>query len=578
MGSLERTALVPAQAAEEPKAWRLLEGELEGVASGLDQRFVDAGHVLERAYAIIERLIVSLESVTNALDRDAADRAIATMRANAAQLAALPARQSERQRSLDILQQATATVQQEILRVDRTLDFLKICARYIKVAAAGAHGYSDFADAMVSELDVSEREIQEVRKDVGQLATTVPSVVEVNRLLASECARLCPHVPDTLAADAVGLQQNQIAATDRADRIAAIARDIRAKLAAAHGAMQIGDITRQRLEHVAQACRTLGTTLEASEVAGDPAAAKALEGQVMALLAAQVTDAAADFQHETQTLGLNFRSIAAQVVAMLSMRDDGTAHGGNDPVFFEQLEQRIAEVDSVTAQLRDADTRSARLGSEASATVERLGTRLTTIYRVTADVRIMAWNTDLRSFRMGRAGDGLARIAAEIRGFVNTLESISGAVVTAFEKLSVAAHAIVSDQQDETDPGDPLAAALAVIREGALVTRQGMSGLDGDAGAIGDSVAEMTSLVDCGAVFAEPLSRIGAHLTALAAPLTEASEPMASRIAQTFQAIERTYTMAKERHVHRRFVPSHDRLEPVHAMASEDAGDDDGLF
>lgn len=584
MASLERTALAPAQTAEETPAWRGLATELDGVASGLEQRFVTAGNALERAYDLVERLIASLESVTNALDREAADRAIATMQANAARLARLPARQGERQRSLDILEHATATVQQEILRVDRTLDFLKICARYIKVAAAGAHGYSDFADAMVSELDVSEREIQEVRKDVGQLATTVPSVVEVNRLLASECARLCPHVPDTLAADALGLQQNQIAAADRADRIAAIARDIRTKLAAAHGAMQIGDITRQRLEHIAQGCRTLGAALEAGDVASDPLAAKALEGQVMALLAAQMADAAADSERETRILGANFRSIAAQVVAMLAMRDAGATHGGNDAAFFERLEQRIVEVDAVTAQLRDADTRSARLGSEASATVERLGTRLTTIYRVTADVQIMAWNTDLRSFRMGRAGDGLARIAAEIRGLVSTLEAISGAVVTAFEELSAAANAIVSGQESDAETGDPLAAALAVIREGALVTRQGMAGIDGDAGAIGDSVAEMTSLVDCDAAFTESLSRIGARLDALAAPLVEASEPLSGRIAQTFQTIEKTYSMARERHVHRRFLPSQDRQDPAPGAALVDVGggepmdEDDGLF
>ncbi|WP_052149023.1 hypothetical protein [Sphingomonas sp. FUKUSWIS1] len=559
-------------------AWSVLATELESVASGLDQRFVDAGRSLERAYDTVGNLIGSLESVTNALDRDAADRAVATMQANADQLASLPARQKTRQHSLDILQQASGTVQTEIGRVDRTLDLLKICGQYLKVAAAGAHGFAEFADAMVAELDVSEREIHEISKEVGQLASTVPCVVEVNRVLASECARLCPHVPDKLAADAIGLQQNQIEAARRAETIATIARDIRSKLSAAHGALQIGDITRQRLEHVAQACSLLGTAVDELNRAGDPAAASALEGQVMAMLAAQVADAAADLQKESRLLGGNFRAIATQVATMVAPHESSGVERTSDGAFLQLLEQSVADVDAVTAQLRDADMRSTQLGSEASATVRRLGDRLTTIHRVTSGVRIMAWNSDLRSFRMGREGDGLARIATEIRCAVNTLEAVSASIASAFEQLSDAADAIGSPHDGDEATAGSLPEALAVIRAGALLTRQGMSGLDRDAGAIHDIVAAMTSTLDCETAFAEPLARINAKLDALAMPLVEASQSISTTGEQLFHAINAFYTMARERQVHARFSPSQDQPEAEVAALSEEADDCDGLF
>ncbi len=577
MGCVEHKAFEADQGIEQAPAWRVLEAELASVASGLDQRFVDAGHSLERAYDTVGRLIGSLESVTNALDRDAADRAVATMRANADRLASLPARQKKRQQSLDVLQQASGAVQKEIVRVDRTLDLLKICGQYLKVAAAGAHGFAEFADAMVSELDVSEREIHEISKDVGQLSSTVPCVIEINRVLDSECARLCPHVPDKLTADAIGLQQNQIDAAKRAESIATIARDIRAKLSAAHGAMQIGDITRQRLEHAAQACRFLGTALEDFDRM-DASAAKALEGQVMALLAAQVADATADLQRETRALGASFRGIATQVASMLAPHEPRAVDAASDGVFLQLLEDSVAEVDAVTAHLRDADTRSTQLGSEASATVRRLGERLTTIHRVTGGVRIMAWNSDLRSYRMGRAGDGLARIAAEIRCSVNTLEMVSGAVARAFEQLSHAAEAIGSAPDCDEATNDSLPDALAVIRAGALLTRQGMSGLDRDAGAIHDIVAEMTSAVDCETAFAEPLSRINAQLEALAMPVVEANKTMTPTSEQVFHAINAIYTMAQERHVHRRFLPGDDQPDAQASATMADDDDFDGLF
>jgi hypothetical protein len=578
MTRVEHKAVESDRDGDEMPAWSVLATELESVASGLDQRFVDAGRSLERAYDTVGNLIGSLESVTNALDRDAADRAVATMQANADQLASLPARQRTRQHSLDILQQASGTVQTEIGRVDRTLDLLKICGQYLKVAAAGAHGFAEFADAMVAELDVSEREIHEISKEVGQLASTVPCVVEVNRVLASECARLCPHVPDKLAADALGLQQNQIEAARRAETIATIARDIRSKLSAAHGALQIGDITRQRLEHVAQACSLLGTAVDELNRAGDPVAASALEGQVMAMLAAQVADAAADLQKESRLLGGNFRAIATQVATMVAPHESSGVERTSDGAFLQLLEQSVADVDAVTAQLRDADMRSTQLGSEASATVRRLGDRLTTIHRVTSGVRIMAWNSDLRSFRMGREGDGLARIATEIRCAVNTLEAVSASIASAFEQLSDAADAIGSPPDGDEATAGSLPEALAVIRAGALLTRQGMSGLDRDAGAIHDIVAEMTSTLDCETAFAEPLARINAKFDALAMPLVAASESISTTGEQLFHAINALYTMARERQVHARFSPSQDQPEAEVAAMSEEDDDCDGLF
>ncbi|MBP2511909.1 hypothetical protein [Sphingomonas sp. PvP018] len=575
---VEHKAVESDRDGDEMPAWSVLATELESVASGLDQRFVDAGRSLERAYDTVGNLIGSLESVTNALDRDAADRAVATMQANADQLASLPARQKTRQHSLDILQQASGTVQTEIGRVDRTLDLLKICGQYLKVAAAGAHGFAEFADAMVAELDVSEREIHEISKEVGQLASTVPCVVDVNRVLASECARLCPHVPDKLAADAIGLQQNQIEAARRAETIATIARDIRSKLSAAHGALQIGDITRQRLEHVAQACSLLGTAVDDLNRAGDPAAASALEGQVMAMLAAQVADAAADLQKESRLLGGNFRAIATRVATMVAPHESSGVERTSDGAFLQLLEQSVADVDAVTAQLRDADMRSTQLGSEASATVRRLGDRLTTIHRVTSGVRIMAWNSDLRSFRMGREGDGLARIATEIRCAVNTLEAVSASIASAFEQLSDAADAIGSPPDGDEATAGSLPEALAVIRAGALLTRKGMSGLDRDAGAIHDIVAAMTSTLDCETAFAEPLARINAKLDALAMPLVEASQSISTTGEQLFHAINALYTMARERQVHARFSPSQDQPEAEVAAMSEETDDCDGLF
>jgi hypothetical protein len=227
--------------------------------------------------------------------------------------------------------------------------------------------------------------------------------------------------------------------------------------------------------------------------------------------------------------------------------------------------------------LRDADIRSTRLGAEASVTVERLGQRLTTIYRVTNDVQIMAWNTDLRSFRMGRAGDGLARIAAEIRGLVKTLESVSGSVATAFGKLNAAADAISSEPDGETSQGSTLEAALNVIRAGAQLTREGMSELDQNAVMIRDLVTEMIGAVECEAVFSDPLLDIIGRLEEWATRYAQTDAVLTEQASRVFDEISRTYTMSSERQIHGRIVPCPSGQDGP-TEGTTDVVDCDGLF
>ena len=63
---VEQGALVPDVVAAFGPALSALEAELDLIASGLDKRFVDAGHSLAHAYDIVEKLIASLDRVTNA--------------------------------------------------------------------------------------------------------------------------------------------------------------------------------------------------------------------------------------------------------------------------------------------------------------------------------------------------------------------------------------------------------------------------------------------------------------------------------------------------------------------------------
>lgn len=554
---------------------------LSAVASGIDARFVQAGSALASAYDIVERLVASLEGVTNALDREAGEAAIGNMRAAADSLARLPHLQRDRQGDLETIGSATKALRDHVAQVQRTLSFLRICGLNIKVAAAGAEEFSGFAEIMFVQLDLGAEQLAGFEREAARLLVEVTNMAKAEKLLASECAHVIPHVPIKLADDALALQQYQGETAALAGRIAEVARMIRAKLATALGAIQIGDITRQRLEHVADGIQTLAQTLAAfveqhPDIA--PATIEAVEGRIVALLAAQVEDTTADFLHEARSLSRSLRGIAPDASRLLALKGDTTPEADGES-FLLRLEQDIAGIDSVTSQLREAEEQTDRLGGATSVIAEQLARRLDVVRHVQSDVEQMAWNTGLRCRRMGEDGLALAAIATEIRQFSNNLGVISGRISQTFAQLGTAAGAIRArrEQDGKIDAGRTLAESLSSIRAGSERMQRSLGGLDGEASAMVTMLRESTDNVNCEAEIGEALATATAQLATLADADADLPETAATLLAELFGAIARTYTMARERDVHRRLTG--DFAEQVHdEPAAEDATTDEDLF
>ena len=560
------------------------------IAGGLDARFVAAGTALARAYEIVEGLIGALESVTNAFERDAADAAVGNMRGTADRLTRLPAIQAARKEALVSIERASAALANQIDQVNRTLSFLRICGLNIKVAAAGAGDFSKFADTMFVKLDLGETEMEGLSKEIGWLSEAVPAMFEVERQLAGECALVIPHIPRKLSADAVALQQHQLELAERALRIAEVARHIRAQVGTALGALQVGDSTRQRLEHLADGLHDVSAFMAApgalsAEVAGTVA------DHALALLSAQTLDTLDTFHRESRLLATSLRGIGPSAASLLELRETdegsrdgaGGGAGGGEGVFLHRLERSVAEVATVTERLREADARSSRLSSLASTTAENLAQRLATVHRITGEVQQMAWNTDLRCYRMGEEGRGLAVIASEIRGFAATLATIALGIAQSFDGLTAAAGVIRGSEEDApVDAGAALAESLDCIRDGGERMRSGLSALDEGAVSVTAILEETTGRIDCEADVGGPLAAIAERLALLGREAADMPEDGAEALGQLLGAIGSRYTMAREREIHRAFQPGGVADTAAAAdpfdLALDDDDFDDGLF
>jgi len=551
-----------------------IEATISQVASKLDARFVSAGEALAQAYGIVERLVTALEGVTNAMGRDAAEAAVDNMRATADRLERLPAVQAARQAGLESIAAGARPLAHHINQVKRTLDFLRICGLNIKVAAAGRNGFADFADTMNVRLDVGEIEIAGIGSEIERLTASIPALIEVDRQLAAECVKVIPQVPRKLAEDAEALQRHQAADAARAKRIASVGREIHARVATAIGAMQIGDITRQRLEHVASGIQALIAWRDSA----DPATAIEVVGHMVALLAAQASDTIDAFHKESQRLAESLRGIAPSAAQLLEIKAEGDRQQtGDDAVFLGALEKSVADVAQVTARLRDADAKAQALGGSTSDSAERLAERLRVVHRVNEDVHLMAWNTDLRCHRLGDEGKALAMVASEIRGFATALATISAEIRQSVERLVGAVTALRDpDAEQGGDAAEALTGSLACIRDGAQRMREGMAGLSDDAAAVTRILETTTSNVDCEAAFGDALRGVALRLKLFGTPCPAPEGPVADALAALLDGMARSYTMAREREIHTRFALPGTSAAPQASMDDDD--DDDGLF
>ena len=294
---IDRDAAAPARA---PDDVALLQQRLALLAAGLDTRFVQAGSTLATGIEAVDRVIAALDGITSALDAKMADDAVDSLETTARHLAALPAAQQARAVKLGAVAGAARAVNALVMDMHEVLRVLRIYGTNIKIAAAGESDFVGFVDGMAERLGLGEQHLDAFLGRLKDLTTGIGGVQQAERLLATECARVVPAVPLRLAANAADLRGHIGRQADMARRVAGIARDMQQRIGIVLGALQIGDITRQRLEHVVAALEMLAARERAA--AADPAIEVVVGDQVHRLLAAQLLASADEFEREAALL------------------------------------------------------------------------------------------------------------------------------------------------------------------------------------------------------------------------------------------------------------------------------------
>ncbi|WP_414898700.1 hypothetical protein [Rhodovulum sp. YEN HP10] len=472
------------------------------------------------------------------------------------------------------LDETTREVRRPLEQMEASIRLLSLVAVNARIVAAGIGADQNDLNAFTGEMAGIAAEALGAVRSIAEVHERVcRSVAGIRRSQAEfsrDHCRTMAAIRDRLDADLQSLEAQRAQAAEHAGKSAALAAGIGAEVGRAVAAVQAGDMTRQRLEHVEAILARLGA-------AG--AEAPRLAALLGPLAAAQLRATHEDFTAE----------LAQFVAALEAMRVDadavlraGTERAGRTlAASGEALAALVRDLRSIGPLLED-DARNRetarRLGEGAADAMQQMMARIEVLERTEHDVRLLGLNMAIRCSGLGDRASGLRVIARELSGIA---AETSAAALRIREILDGAQKTVVDARRRAAEgrgvEGDPAVAAAqletvldrlrahgATLAEACPRTIALLDQTAGQAQSVGAS----------GDGWPERVARLGG---AQGVPAPEEVAAFGDLLA----GLRRLYTMQRERRLHDAVLglPSPgDEAEEAPAGAADDGEIDGFLF
>lgn len=521
---------------------------LESARAQIEVRFSDAGGRLANSLEMVGGLIDSLDHIGLALNAEAVSGTTKDLLSTAEGLTALPQAQHIRIERMNQLRQAGAALASHIDEMRQTLRYLRAFAMNVKITAGtivtGSDEFGGFAEQMCSQLDVGGRELDELAGQLSMLDRQLAEALAFEQTLGSKYQAVIPAVPDRLAVDAQAIGVHHSLIADVTVSVAAIARDIQMKVARALTALQIGDITRQRIEHVQHGLEVTIRRLADADLT--PEAGARVRRRLVRLMADQMVDTASSFEAEAAKVTQSLEGMAHDTAQILAFDTLSDARGSGG---LRALEVSLGQARVLVGDVGAAMDNAHRISDETATAVETLTRRVDAIQSVKRDIQQMAINSSLRCNRLGEVGKPLNVIALELSSHAIQLEDSANQTLGSLARLSEVSGNMTGQTEAAVDV-TRLEGVSDRLRRAADVIEHDLA----DLGVRGAETARSLDLANGQLGLKEDL---GETLHAAAISLIEEAGPASDDLAgiseiivEAMDEIARCYTMARERTIH----------------------------
>ncbi|MBY4629686.1 chemotaxis protein [Rhizobium croatiense] len=531
---------------------------LESARSRVEERFLEGGTVLLSVMDVLNRLLNSLESVTAALDNEEQSDTGADLRATVESLTALPVTEENRQQALVSLAQTGRELRKYVSDMQETMRYLRTFAVTVKITGAGLAEFAGFAQEILERIYSGTDEVNRFAAHLDSLDKEVKLAASFGASVSKGYADTVPAVAAALRGDAAKIAEHRKHLGVVAREVGAIARGVQSKVASTLSALQIGDITRQRIEHV-QATLSLLEEFFAGEGAKlDAGARKRLQNVIHHLTAAQMNDMCVNFQRESENVVTTIASFDHDMREILKLRDQmsgaGGESGGN---FMRALESSVSAAHEIVRQVDTASRQADQVSQSTIDTAAKLSQAIANIRAVKTDIHYMALNTNLRCSRLGEEGRSINVVTAELRIFAGKLDESADAIVTGLPALEAAAGRIAPAMDAGAGGlGEGLTSAVGNIRAAADVMENELKMLAENGREVATKIGLLTGKLDFQRDLGEVFTRCADVLDEAAGTAVADISDLAEAIAPLDRKIFKHYTMVQERNIHRDIIPA----------------------
>jgi hypothetical protein len=573
-------AAVLANEVEFSKASALVE-RMETARARIEERFLEGGAALLSVLDILNKLIGSLDQLTGSLDEETANSTMAELHETVGRLSELSRIETARQAGFVDISGVERNLRPHVAGMLETMRYLRTFAVTAKITGAGIDDFAGFAEEILDRIHAGTRQVNDFGSKLQHLGAGLGSVMERGRTTIQRYEATIPGIVSDLSTGGTEIKAQRKILVDRAARVRKIAAGIQVKLASTLSAMQVGDITRQRIEHCQSSLTLLGTYMESE--AGSLAAVDRnyLSAIITNLVALQLGQSIDDFERDTAKIVktvASFRSDLRQIDDLRQLMTNG--EGDNS---MRGLEAGVGIAREAVGEIEAVSIEAGELSRSTAATVRELINDIGVIQLVRTDIHYMALNTNLRCGRIGEHGKALNVVTAELRNFAGALDETAEKVLVeliTLEKVSEKLEAL-QDASGEDPLDDRLARAMAKISEVGDRMDAETEALSGQSRDATEQMNGSLSRLDFKAELGEVL-RACAQEISQEALISESADPSAAlepALADLGGRIGKLYTMVSERELHAAVLGTAPPAETaVVATAMTDEDIEDALF
>ena len=346
-------------------------------------------------------------------------------------------------------------------------------------------------------------------------------------------------------------------------------------------AIQIDDITRQRMEHINEALLSVVKETNSLEV-GAP---------IIKLQASQLREVGESIKEAKNQINTVFRDIGKEIIEIdsLSSKSSSDADGAT-MTSLKNLKETLCGLDRIHAEAKDVKRSIAASLDSAVQSSERISRHIVDVSIITQELNLKAINALLMSRDLGSSGNNLVVLAKELHSLskesIDFVDDLKRAIEHVEQVTINLKKSILEQRSSEVEENlfserlNAIDAALVSLRDASISSHRISTEINENIEEISSKIREFASVV-------ERISECETHLDKISTSLTPYLDESAMEHSVVLDELYHKYTMEEERKLHRHL---HDlggsspknmdnMTTPAHlGSGSDEEGDDLGDF